>query len=124
MKDGRVIDQDHISKVHQSSRELIMKLRKENDGEPKPEESEGQQDGKLVMDEEIAIGRVGLSSRKYLLLSFIPWLTRLAHSEIVRIWAQRGAHRAILFTLFHWSGSCNIDYNIPNMVSWTLGCAI
>ncbi|KAK7443278.1 hypothetical protein VKT23_015876 [Stygiomarasmius scandens] len=64
MKDGHVIDQDHISKAHQSSRELIMKLRKENDGEPKPEESEGQQDGKLVMDEEIAIGRVGLSSLK------------------------------------------------------------
>ncbi|THU87009.1 P-loop containing nucleoside triphosphate hydrolase protein [Dendrothele bispora CBS 962.96] len=86
MKDGRVVDQDHVSKAHQSGRELIMKLRKENDEHdvPKPENADEQKakDGKLVMDEEIAVGHVGLSA--------------------VRLYASglSGGHITLFFSLF------------------------
>ncbi|KAF5370320.1 hypothetical protein D9758_006919 [Tetrapyrgos nigripes] len=66
MKDGRVVDQDHVSGVHKSARELVMKLKGELDESeaPKPEDTEDQKakDGKLVMDEEIVTSRRFLSS--------------------------------------------------------------
>ncbi|KAF5370319.1 hypothetical protein D9758_006918 [Tetrapyrgos nigripes] len=66
MKDGRVVDQDHVSAVHKSARDLVMKLKEELDESeaPKPEDTEDQKakDGKLVMDEEIVTSRRFLSS--------------------------------------------------------------
>jgi hypothetical protein len=66
MRDGRVVDQEHVSAVHETARELVMKLKDEIDEDHVPADSKDAEDqkakdGKLVMNEEIPTSGAFLS---------------------------------------------------------------
>ena len=134
--DGRITSQGSIANALEHDSKLAAEVAKEQADIEKAEETVDEQvpaeeppkpdAGKLVVEEEIAVGHVGLQASTpdpAMGLGF-ALNRRCTYSETLLQGARREPPSDILVELYWWSDCLRVLYRPPNLVPWLLGSAI